>query len=517
MVIQRNAGTKKATGFALLFAAAITPAFLVQIPAMEDYLDHLARIYVLTTAGTSDANPFYQVSWGLYPAVAMDLIVPQLARFIDVEPAGKFFFISAQLLIVTGAIALEFSVKRRHQISGFAALLTLYSLPFSLGLVNFEFGTGLALWGVASWIALSREGKWRARFVVHIIFSSILFLAHFFALGIYGLVIGVFELRRSLELRFNTRQALRTVFILASPVGLMLLLMLGTGASLGENDNQWWFSWKPIWLVLFPNGYSLTLASVSACVVAILAFYGVIKGSLVLSVDGKWIAFFFALVFIAMPFKLFGSRMADIRMIAAAALILPAFMNFAPRSRSFGSFAAAVIVGLILVNTSYVAYVWVSYQKDYEAMKASFALLRENSFILVGSTRTDNTTLLMDAPMWRAPTLAVYYAKAFVSSLYTVPGTHAVEIKSEWQHLDINNKTETYEPPSLGSLKTIAEGGNVPSAPQYLRNWQNDFDFVYLLGPHTPDAFPNLLVEIATGRRFTLYRVRREISPEVHQ
>jgi hypothetical protein len=123
----------------------------------------------------------------------------------------------------------------------------------------------------------------------------------------------------------------------------------------------------------------------------------------------------------------------------------------------------------------------------------------------------------MDAPMWRAPTLAVYYAKAFVSSLYTVPGTHAVEIKSEWQHLDINNKTETYEPPSLAILKTVAEGGNVASAPQYIRNWQNDFDYVYLLGQHLPDAFPNILVEIATGRRFTLYRVRREIPSKVHQ
>ena len=119
--------------------------------------------------------------------------------------------------------------------------------------------------------------------------------------------------------------------------------------------------------------------------------------------------------------------------------------------------------------------------------------------------------------MWRSPTLAVYYAKAFVTSLYTIPGTHAVEVKSKWQHLDINPKTETYEPPSLAILKTIAEGGNVPSAPQYIRNWQNDFDYVYLLGPHTPNAFPKLLIEIASERRFTLYRVQRTISSPIHQ
>ena len=518
MVIQTSAGIRKAAGFALLFATAIAPTLLVQIPAMEDYLDHLGRMYVLTTAGTSDANPYYQVSWALYPDLAMDLIVPQLARFMDVETAGKLFFIASQCLIVTGAIALEVSVKRRHEISGFAALLALYSLPFSLGLVSFEFGTGVALWGIASWIVLSRAGMWWRRLVLHFFFSSILFLAHFFALGIYGLVIGIFELRRILESRFNARRTLAIIFILVCPVTLMLLLMLWTGASVGEGDHEWWFIWKPLWFVLFLNGYSVTLAASSACALAILLFYSMRTGSLSVSIDGKWIAFGLFLVFIAMPFKLSGSRMAEIRVIVAAVLVLPAFMIFAPRPKSFGYFATAIIIAIILVNSTYVGYVWSSYQIDYKAMKASFGLLRQKSFILVGSSSVhDNpATLLLEAPMWRAPTLAVYYANAFVSSLYTLPGTHAVEVKAEWRHLDINGKIETYEPPSLAILKTIAEGGNVPGTPQYIRNWQKDFDYVYLLGPHKPDAFPKVLVEIATDRRFTLYQVRKTIASETN-
>src|ERR1700745_421101 len=84
---------KTAIGFALLFVAAITPTLLVPIPAMEDYLDHLGRMYVLAAASTTNANPYYQISWGLYPDLAMDLIVPQLARFMDVETAGKIFFL----------------------------------------------------------------------------------------------------------------------------------------------------------------------------------------------------------------------------------------------------------------------------------------------------------------------------------------------------------------------------------------------------------------------------------------
>jgi hypothetical protein len=506
-------GRLNSIGVLILIAAAIAPTLSVKIPAMEDYLDHLSRMYILTTAGTIDANPYYHVSWALYPDIAMDVIIPLLGKFMQVETAGKIFFLTSQLLIISGAFVIELAVKRRLEFAPFSALMTLSSMPFSLGLVNFEFGTGLALWGIASWIALSRIEKWRCRLVIHALLSSIIFLAHFFALGIYGLSIGLYELRRLFESRYNARRTLALLLILACPVAIMFLLMLWSGASVGESDNEWWFSWKPVWFVFFLNGYSVTLAAGSACALAVLLFYGFIKRSLALSIDGRWLAFGFLLVFIAMPFKLFGSRMADIRMITAAFLILPAFMTISPRAKSFSYSAAIVAVAIIVINSSYVGYVWVSYQKDYKAVKASFTLLRQKSFILVGanSVRENSSTILTDAPMWRAPTLAVYYAKAFVSSLYTIPGTHAVGVETEWRHLAINGKTENYIPPLLADLKTIAEGRNVPGAPRYIREWQSDFDYVYLLGPHAPNVLPNILVELFTDRRFTLYCIRRGI------
>jgi hypothetical protein len=496
----------------VLVAFAIAPTLSVKIPAMEDYLNHLSRMYILVTSYTNDANPYYQVSWALYPNLAMDAVVPPLAHFVSVETAGKIFFLASQMLIISGAFALEMSVKGRHEISIFAALLILPSMPFALGLVNFEFGTGLSLWGIASWLKLSRLEKYGARAAVHFFFSSVIFLAHFFALGIYGLIILIYELRRVVESPRSARSAVIISLTLACPVILMVFLMFATGATVGENYNEWRYSWKPTWFLLFLNGYSAPLAAGSAGALVTLLLYGALKRNLSLSTDGKWIAFGLLLVFIAMPFTLFGGGLADLRMIVPAFLILPAFITFALRARSFGYFAAAVVIPIILINSSYVSYVWASYQNDYTALKASFRLLRQKSFILVASAPSTDTTLLMDAPMWRAPTLAVYYANAFVSSLYTMPGKQVIEVKPEWRHLDINSKTETYQPPSLATLKIIAEGGKPPSAPQYIRNWPYDYDYLYLLGPHSPNALPNILVEIATDRRFTLYRLRKAIS-----
>ncbi len=495
----------------VLSLIAMLPTFLVKIPATEDYLDHLGRMYILATSGTPDANPYYQVSWALYPDLAMDIVVPLLGKLIDIETAGWIFFLTAQLLIVSGAVALEFSVKRRHEIAGFAALLTLYSMPFSFGFVNFEFGTGVALWGIAAWIALSRTGKLRLRFGVHFVSVIVIFLSHFFALGIYGLTIGLLELKKILLSPRDARYSSFTLVTLLSPATAMFLLMKLSGASVGEFDNAWWFAWKPVWFALFLNGYNSTLAIGSIAALVTLLVYCGITRSLSPSMDGKWIAIGFLIVFLAMPFKLCGSRMADIRMITAIFLVLPAFINYSPRTQSINYIAGLITSAIILINVGYVGHVWLSYQHDYAAMKASFADVRKGSFILVGARDREETvsTGLAGVPMYRAPALAVYYAKAFVTSLYTIPGTHAVEVKPDLKRLDVNSKSETYAPPSSSILQTIALGGKAPDAPQYIRHWTQDFDYLYLLGPRGPNILPDRLDELVVERRFTLYRVRR--------
>jgi hypothetical protein len=498
-----------ATGAVILLGAvSLLPTLLVDIPAMADYLEHLARMYVLTDAGTANENPYYEVSFALYPNLAMDLAVPQLARFMSVENATRFFLLLAQVLVITGALTLEWVVKRRHELAGFAALLTLQSIAFSFGFVNFEFGVGVALFGVASWIACEHT-RWHIRLTVHALFVCVLFVAHFFALGVYGLALGLYELRRMFADRFNIWQAIATVVMLASPVLVMMAVVYRTGGAIGGTENEWLFSWKPIWFALSLNGYDLMLSAGSVAALLVVLGYLAAKRQLEITDTGKWIGIGFLIAFIALPFKIFDSRMADVRVIAAAVLILPAFMSVRHAKQS--SYAAGFIVSAIIaLNAGYAAYVWLSYQSDYAEMKTSFALLRPASFVLVaGSGAGASHTLLTDAPMYRAPTLAVHYAKAFVSSFYTIAGQVPVEVRSRWQHLDVSAATESYTLPSLPTLRAISDAQDVLDAPHYLQHWKQDFQYVYLIGPHTENAVPGVLEELASYRRFTLYAVRR--------
>src|SRR5262245_52926148 len=121
---------------ALLTACVILPVFLVEIPAMSDYPNHLARMYLLSTIGTAEENPYYVVDWKFCPNLASDLIVPAMARLMDVATATKAFLVASQILVVSGAVALEIAIKGRHQFAGFAAAVILCSMPFTWGFLN---------------------------------------------------------------------------------------------------------------------------------------------------------------------------------------------------------------------------------------------------------------------------------------------------------------------------------------------------------------------------------------------
>src|SRR5471030_1845014 len=182
--------------FAILLGLSLCPVLLTPIPAMVDYPNHLARMYLIARDGTPDANPFYQIVWALYPNLAMDLAIPQMARLIGVESASRLFLLLSQVLIVSGAMAIERVVKGRIAVAGFVAVLFLYCLPFTWGFLNFEFGLGVALWGIAAAL-LIQERDWPFRLGINTIFVAALFAAHFFALGIYGATVGLHELWRA--------------------------------------------------------------------------------------------------------------------------------------------------------------------------------------------------------------------------------------------------------------------------------------------------------------------------------
>ena len=493
--------------FVLLLAVALAPVLLVRIPAMVDYPNHLARMYILVRDGTPLANPYYQVAWAPYPNLAMDLLVPLIARAVSVETAMRLFLLLSQGLIVGGALTLERTVKGRVGFAGFAAVMFLYCLPFAWGFVNFEFGLGLALFGIAAMLSV-QERAWPLRLAVNSAFVVALFAAHFFALGVYGATLGLYELWRARDRRAGYGETAGRLVVLALPALAMLVVMQLSAAAVGAEGNVWHFAFKPIWPFRIFNGYSLGVSSASAVALFLAIYFACKRGFLTLAPAGRWIGGGYAALYLLIPSWLLGTAFSDFRMLAVAVLVLPAFATLTLPDRRMKQAALILTASITLANVAVVWMVWLSYRADYAAVIESFGKIERGGLVLIGSSGEGGDPPfqnLTDYPMYYAPTLAVAYADAFVPNLFTAVGKQPVQARGAVQRLAIPHGG----PVPVATLTAIAAGKIADGVPPHIRSWDRDYDYLYLLGPRLDNPMPERLTELVSAARFTLYKIRR--------
>src|ERR1700739_397361 len=78
--------------FAVLLAIVAVPILLNPLPPISDYINHLARMHIIATIGSDpDLHRYYEVDWQLIPNLMMDLIVPLLARTMNIYLAGQAY------------------------------------------------------------------------------------------------------------------------------------------------------------------------------------------------------------------------------------------------------------------------------------------------------------------------------------------------------------------------------------------------------------------------------------------
>lgn len=483
-----------------LLLVALSPLLVVETPAMVDYVNHLARMELLAAGGP---HPAYEVVWRLYPNLAMDLVVPALAQVVPVAIAGKLFLALSQLLMVGGAAAIEWAVKRQHGLSGLGALLVLYSLPFAWGLMNFMFGLGIALWGVALWIGLRDRNGW-LRWAVHALVVVMIFLAHFFALGIYGLSIGLIELSRLAGRPLDLKRLVGLAAFMASPVVMLLAAMGSTGGAIGGDTIDWDFGLKLLWPLSFLNIYDAGLAMLTlAALVALLATL-TLTGRLTLSPAGVWVAAGLAALYLALPRRLFDVAYVDVRLIAAAALILPAFMSLRPLAGPWRHVPLIVAVGIILANDAGVARAWLDHRQDFQEIRASFSHLRPDTAVLIGRQDGAAGESADVRPLYYAPTLAAPAAKVFVSSLYSLRGMQPVQTTPAYRELEILEALDNVPVPAATLRRALTPAAEVTP---HVRRWPERYQYLYLMGAPQPNPAPGRLIELDRGRKFILYRV----------
>jgi hypothetical protein len=481
------------------------PIFGNFLPMLMDYPNHLARMHILLEAGRSvDLNKFYEIHWAVLPNLAMDVVVPVLASFVGLELAGKLFLSLTLLLISSGTCAIYITLYRRLSLWPFTAFLFLYNPIFLYGVVNYLFGIGIGLWGIAAWILLSRVPKWWHFFFFSFI-SIVLLLCHLSAFGFYALVVALYEVRRATHSTEDTSRK-DAKYILAASLVLPIFAFLMVSPTLEMKKFDWHglslhqyviatlLSKLNLPFSIFLN-YNGVLDLISTLVVGVLVIRGIFSGCLIVHRSMKLPLACGSILVLLMPTQLFGSSLADERILVALAFVFIASTDLkAGTTRLLRSLLACLFIGLFLVRNIVILHYWKEADKLTVTAMAALNQMPKGKRLFVAFPEEKTYKFSSHFEIF-LPCMAIISRSAFVPSLYSVPGAQPVTLTPQFQLIKAH------------MLDIKIRPGDSPDWAQVLR----DYDYVWVAQPAKFASFPSKDLSIVVGNaHFDLYQVIKD-------
>jgi hypothetical protein len=502
------AGSQVAILFFVLTLLISIPVWTHPLPPLSDYVNHLARMHVIATL---PSNPLlarhYQVEWQIIPNLTMDLMVPLFQRFMNVYLAGQVFTVLTFALIVSGGLALNRALFGRWSVLPLVGVPLLYNYVFLVGVMNYIFGVGLALWALAAWVFL-RERAWPLRLAVSSLFVIALFFCHLSALGVYG--IGVLANEAGRLWRAPDRWVRRRLvdFVASGmPFALAVPLMLTSPTMTLVSDIAWEPRGKIDGLIYVIAVYSDIVAFLMTGVIAVGAGWAIRRGLLrfhpllwpLLAVS--------ALVYLALPRVMFATYMADQRIPIAVVFMAIATAEMQMRHRLVRRGFLAILVVLVAVRVIEVDISWAGLSNSTNEMRASVRRIKPGAKVLVAYANLSYGDDVRDLGLVHAPCIAMIERAALVSTAFTVVGKQILRVRPEFRdYVDAEDGT----PPSISEL-VVAANQSAPDTPPLWDMWHERFDYLYVLFTEddAPNPDPQRLTLVIDGDRFQLYRINK--------
>ena len=500
-------GLQTAVLFAALGLVAVIPIITHPLPPLSDYVNHLARTYVIATSGHDpDLSRFYGIEWQIVPNLVIDLVVPVLARAMTIYHAGQLFTIATFMLILSGTVMFNRALFRSWSVLPLLAFPLLYNHVFLVGVMNYVFGIGVALWGLAAWVFL-RDRLWIVRLLVSAGFVLALFFCHLFAVGLYGLGLLAIELARLWKLRTRPLGPRLLDFAATGlpflPV-LPLLFMSPTWELAGEF--YWEQQGKIDGLVYVIEVYSDIVAFMLIAIAAAAAIWAARHRLLRVHPVGWALLLVGALVYFAMPRILFATYMADQRMPIALAFMVIACLHLELRHRIVRRGFLALLLLMLVVRVIEVDVAWADQSRTTLEFRDSVKRIKRGSAVLVAYGDKTAGDDVSDLGLVHAACLAMIERSALVTTAFTVPGKQIMHVRPEFSD---RVDTEDGSPPSVEQLLLALD--HPTDKPTYWQKWRADFDYVYVLftDDDTVNPAPEVLKLIYDGGRFHLYRINK--------
>lgn len=307
----------------LIIACLLTalPLLGPTIPPLGDLPGHIGRYHIAAElAHAPDLQRHWSFHWAWIGNLGVDLIVAALAPLVGVEAAAKW--VVAAIPPLTGAALLWLSRESGRRVSpaALAALPLAYGYAFIMGFVNFALASALAIAALALWIRLGRLERLGLRAIVFVPIALMLWTAHSFGWGMFGLFAFAAEVARLRENGRNWRGAVLKAALACLPLAPPAALTVFAGSS-GAAPSYEWIA-KFGWIAgLFRDRWKWF--DVASAVALILFLYAAIRRSdwRIDPIAGAAGAVGVA-AFVALPYRLAGGAYVDMRMLAPALAVL---------------------------------------------------------------------------------------------------------------------------------------------------------------------------------------------------
>ncbi len=522
---------------ALSFLTLLGPFLAAEIPPLTDYPNHLARFWLLAGGAADPAlSGYYRVDWSLASTnIGVDAAVAALAPWVSAMASGRLAMILAAILPPIGLLVLSRRIFRRLTAWQVVFPIAAWSTTFLMGFLNFQIGLGLALLFAAA-DPLARGRSRLSGTLLRIPLGLILAVDHLFSLVFYTALLAALamgpEAMPPSDWRSVGKRALKAALAASwclIPLAAMLLYahaMPGANADDGRGGLR--FDALPAKIATLVSPlvtYNLGLELLLALGLAGLVVWLALRRRL----DVHWglllAAAAFGCLSVVAPAWAADTAWVDRRFPIMALLCLLVSVQLkaavSPRLAMAVSMAA---LALVAVRAGWVGWNWSSAQGDLASTRlalrgvpagaAVLPLQHRASFAAKWSAPAGRYIWQVGDPTFRHyPALAVPLQRAFVPTLFAVPGKQPLQVLGSWDRRADHNGGD------LASVSVLGRPGR-PSDPPYLAGWSARFDYVLVLNADLPDESgpfrPPANLRLVADQGFAqLWRVRGPSTGEM--
>ncbi len=522
----RGLGYRRTSGFpanqllvltGVLLLAISIPIWTYPLPPLSDYINHLARMHVIANgAGVPTLAQYYQIEWTILPNLMMDLVVPVLGRFMRIYLAGQIFTVASFVLIISGSMALGRTLFGRWTPVPLLAIPLLYNYVFLVGVMNYIFGIGLALWALAAWIRLREHLV--LRLLVATGFVVAMFFCHLFSVGIYGIGLLAYELWRLYVMRREPWQPRLIAFFAAGlPFLPVIPLLLASPTRHLASEISWEPRGKIDGLMYAIELYSDIVALGIAATLAAGATWAARRGLLRVHPMAWVMLVAGTIIYLALPRIMFATYMTDQRLPIALVFMLFGCIDMSLQHRLVRRAFIAVVFTLVIVRVIEVNVSWANLSTTTSGFRGSVKRIKPGSKVVVAYGHASGGDDVSDLGLVHAACLAIIERSALVTTAFTVIGKQILHVKPEFRHLV---DTQDGTPPTIERL-LLAAAENAPEPNEaaqseteeesYWQDWNTKFDYLYVLftDDDTENPAPEHLTLVQNASRFQLYRIKR--------